>query len=539
MTRLLLHVMLAATLCSGAIAAERNLKNKGEDAADMAPPVAARPMLYVSPDQANYRFASPGLWKAWAVPGGTWIDCAGVKQGEVPCHAARVATGNIYHHFDVTAIVKGNERMRGLMADNTGILIRNKYMHGNAPTFASKEAPPERRPKLTVITTTGTHQVPIVVDTWTSVTTNRPLGSADYFAAGSKNEDGGGQHGNAILTFDLTGVTGKVVRATLSLFTLYFQVHHDLEFYRLDLPELLVNPAQQHPELVRVGLAAHGEDALCAHPSVLDCMDLSSVAKANADCSEGWIDPARSSIGTWPQHGVRFLRVRNEKTNATAINCRWLSVDRAKHRKPYSVPLAQARKHIFMRYAIKVPASVCKNDYLGTKLPAPEGAQMHYANQPWVGEDYIPENAQWGLALNIAEPCTDGMVGIVPYAYHQDHQFDHPDRGDTWPTHGAMIPGREDPYTIEIEIKVNAVTGSAPYAIARDGVMRVWLDGVLIFEKTDIAWSGHPNANILSYAGWRIMHGGNGTPNGTNEYEIGAMAIATEYIGPLRRLARQ
>jgi hypothetical protein len=93
-------------------------------------------------------------------------------------------------------------------------------------------------------------------------------------------------------------------------------------------------------------------------------------------------------------------------------------------------------------------------------------------------------------------------------------------------------------YCIEHYAKINSLSG--PYDAngngvpARDGIVRGWLDGVLMFERTDVVLRKHPAIRIDEI--WLDhYHGGTKPAEAQHHFSMAAMVVARRYIGPLNR----
>jgi hypothetical protein len=90
--------------------------------------------------------------------------------------------------------------------------------------------------------------------------------------------------------------------------------------------------------------------------------------------------------------------------------------------------------------------------------------------------------------------------------------------------------------TMEAYCKVNTIDMSNPDAagngIARnDGIWRMWLDGALVGERTNLAWHQHPDMGIRG--NWQMCyHGGSTAPDHDIFWRLRNFAMAREYIGP-------
>jgi hypothetical protein len=114
---------------------------------------------------------------------------------------------------------------------------------------------------------------------------------------------------------------------------------------------------------------------------------------------------------------------------------------------------------------------------------------------------------------------------------------------------GTSMFEREKWYCLESYLKMNSIDLSAPDPngngrAINDGILRYWIDGVMVGEKTDLAWRLHPDMGIEGT--WFLMfHGGrdDGTDNPVTgapavypdhemHYRLNHYVCAKQYIGP-------
>jgi hypothetical protein len=70
-----------------------------------------------------------------------------------------------------------------------------------------------------------------------------------------------------------------------------------------------------------------------------------------------------------------------------------------------------------------------------------------------------------------------------------------------------------------------------------EGVLRVWVDGVPVFEKSDIRFRHHPAIKIDEvWLNW--YHGGTKPAQATHHWRMSNIVVARSYIGPLARASR-
>jgi hypothetical protein len=80
---------------------------------------------------------------------------------------------------------------------------------------------------------------------------------------------------------------------------------------------------------------------------------------------------------------------------------------------------------------------------------------------------------------------------------------------------------------LEMYVKLNSAPGT------KDGVLRVWLNGHFIWEKTDVFMTNGVGLD----EGWgQIYHGGLGMPVGPMHYRQGPMGYSTQRMGPPQAL---
>jgi hypothetical protein len=101
---------------------------------------------------------------------------------------------------------------------------------------------------------------------------------------------------------------------------------------------------------------------------------------------------------------------------------------------------------------------------------------------------------------------------------------------------GNVVIKRGVWYNIEYQIKMNTVSGAADslgnQEANYDGVLRVWVDGQLAYERTNLRWRRHPEMGAAGFV-MDIWHGGTALPDVTMHCRFANVVIASEYIGPV------
>jgi hypothetical protein len=146
------------------------------------------------------------------------------------------------------------------------------------------------------------------------------------------------------------------------------------------------------------------------------------------------------------------------------------------------------------------------------------------------------------------------VYGLLGYNYNNDMTDTFAPNGGAWFSYNNVVPallkkGRW--YCIEqylrmnslnLDKKIYATPPDAPldptkwfgnYEANPDGVLKTWLNGVLIDEISTLRWRCHPDMGI-GQAGSVWYIGGNGTTNwpAPMHFRINHVVFARQYIGP-------
>lgn len=465
-------------------------------------------------DYANHRLMVP--WSR-GKKGANWLDANGTPEGDVPYATLPMlaAPPSVVSTALPAALI---EKLR---ADNTGLLIdgfRHADPAASAPKFASMQHATLPAAKLAVTTDQGVFDAPLVLDTWTTVTSNGTQHKVDYWSP---------QYG--MLRFDLSAVTGVVQGATLSLRPTGWYGAWTLTIYFLDLPVLMTQPAAQRPELVEPGLTQSvGEAALKTHPDVLVYCEMSSVAAVEGCTQQGGVQGVtRPNTFEQLSNGIWAMTIWNGPIGSTATNSRNLTLDNPQQRnpKPWQTVRGSAPEDLYLSYLIKIHDGSCS--WQGTKIPGMEGILGNgaggYAYTGWTNPAGFPNDLGWGFSLehNLASPANGNAQGFGMYMYDQTTPFSSPNRGRYTSTNFAFLPHRW--YHVEVRSKVNTMG-------AADGISTVWIDGVRAFHDTAWEARGHQHAQVLS-AVMLVMHGGNGKPTCDQATGLARWIVSKSRVG--------
>lgn len=466
-----------------------------------------------------------GIGVKWRNPCGDWRDAEDKAQGPAAFAAASVPQGSGPRPvaFDVTGLVR-----RWLNSGNTGLLLRAR---GGSSEFASRENEAAAlRPALTVAAGGGKKTCPCTADATLNTSTYKSLGLGPALAAGA-----------AVMQFDLSGVAGEVQGATLTLHATKSAGPAAVEVMRLDAPTVHTGGGTPQP-----GLATDYpyDRGIAAHRDVVFATDFSGTDWRQRHFTEG--DISDPTFGEDPALRSTYIRGQFTKgnTGSCGLEYRWTA-----HNLPEP-------EEIYFRYYVFL-----ENDFGstvdGNKMPGLAGRYGIWNGRYWSrvdGNGGSPTTGRareskagrvlsgWSMrAVALQKPADDNpyrdLTGVNTYAYHADQRGSY---GDHW-RWGTVLLAHERWYSIEQYAKINTVKGPVDEmnngAGQADGVLRAWLDGVQVFEKTDIRFRHHPAIKIDEvWLNW--YHGGTQPAAATHHYRMTNVVVARSYIGPLSRQVR-
>ncbi|MBI5693019.1 MAG: hypothetical protein HZC55_23330 [Verrucomicrobia bacterium] len=173
-------------------------------------------------------------------------------------------------------------------------------------------------------------------------------------------------------------------------------------------------------------------------------------------------------------------------------------------------------EEIYFRYYLRLADDW--NPERGGKLPGIGGT---YGRAGWGGRK-VDGTDGWS-ARGLFEGRKNGHTPIGFYCYHADMRTQY---GDNWVWRREGFPGLENNrwYCIEQYVRLNTPG-------QRDGILRGWVDGRLVFEKTDVRMRDVPALKIENV--WlNLYHGGTWTATADHHLYIDDVVISRTPIGP-------
>jgi hypothetical protein len=463
--------------------------------------------LYDGSDGATCTFRNQGARIAWAHRLGDWQDAAGTAQGPRAFATVKVRPGDASHslRIDVTGLARA--WLDGRYANEGLFLMGAAGQDAGVALFHSREAADAALRPVLILTLRngGELKLDARADTTLDCSTYQSLGARPTLSAGSGHR--------AALQFDLPGTPQPVVRATLELTVERAFGDVTLGVFRID-PAAATSPRPT----AGPGIAARyprdagiGKDA--------DVLMATGFEDASWRRAWSYVDP-RSAVeiverptaqGFAPLQG-RALQVRIPAGQNLGLDMGYRFAGKA-GREP---------EEIWFRYYLRLGHDWMPRD--GGKLP---GLSATYSQAGWGGRK-ADGSTGWSMRGNFAATPSPGnpyrgRTPIGTYAYHADMQDQF---GDAWPWSGdGSVLARDRWYCIEQYVKVNRPG-------VRDGVIRAWVDGVPVFERTGLHLRDIDSIRIEQV--WMNVYFGGTDPTPADLHLfIDNVVVARSYIGPM------
>ena len=460
-------------------------------------------------DGATCQYYNWGAGGAWVRKGGDWRDIDGRPYGEHPFAQGQASANQRRRtlEFDVTALVSAWQAGRADPAH--GMLLRSTGGQQGIGVFFSREAAELlARPTLTLHFNDGSRRLlDAAADTFLDCTTEKGLGQATLFKAGGDF--------NAMLRFPVESI-GPLKPLSRAILTLTL----DRQYGDLSLGVFATSPPSSPDAAVRHGLAAGfpGDAGIESHP---DVWFATGFEKIWWPLEWNGFDP-RSDAGAistddpllfQPLKG-RALRVRLAKGANRGLDMRFAFAGHS----------GGEPEEAYFRYYLRL-ADDWSPDTDGGNLPGFAGT---YGRAGW-GMRKSTGNDGWsmrGLFYTMARPGNPraGSTALGTYAYHADIAEA---AGEAWPWPLGRLAALERNrwYSIEQHIRLNTPG-------LRDGIVRAWVDGRLVFERNDVRMRTVPELKIES-VWFNVYHGGTlPAPRDMHLY-IDNVVVARRYVGPM------
>lgn len=459
-----------------------------------------RRMIYEGEDGTTCSHFLGGVLE-WERRGGDWRDARGRRFGD--SSYADATPGTVGAIWDVTGLVR---KWMEAGTRRGAMLLRTSSATGHA-TFYSREAKGPADWPMLVLEMAGARREMLkpTADTQLDCSTYTSLGRADKLQV---------MNGvNSVLEFLLpAGLSArKLTRAQLVLSNAAAPGGRDM---RIGVFEMA---APEFPKSsVSYGLAADypGDNGIERHPDVVYASGFDETWSWRSRWSKeaaGNFDVVREASG---------LRFEPLAGKALSVNVK-KGDNYGADLRLYLKDLGGERDELYFRYYLRL-ADDWNPTLEGGKLPGLAGT---YGKAGWGGRRSDGTNG-WALqgaffrAFASDHPMR-GLNQMATYAYHADMQTDY---GDHWIWPGALFQ-RNRWYCIEQHVRLNR-PGAA------DGGIRVWIDGRLVMERSQVRLRTVERLHIETL--WlNVWHGGVAKSPHDQHVFIDNIVLARRYIGPM------
>jgi hypothetical protein len=463
--------------------------------------------LYDGPSGATCDYYNAAALIPWKRRGGDWIDSRGKPEGFEPYAERKIAHENriVSVQWDVTELV---QRWLEQPSSNRGLLVQAiPATPSGVIDFYSREGPePSLRPRLRITFSGGGEKdIPPTADTSLHCSTNKSLGKMEFLRIG------GGYR--TLLYFDTRNVSaaGSIQRAVLEL-TKRAEGQTGAAtagVYELDAPRM------DRSAQVRRGLADRYryDQGIERDPAVIKFEGFEGRSWAS-----GWAIQKESVFRVVDRDdGLRFEPLQGKALRVTVKKGGNLGLN-----MEYYLEKGNEPEEVYFRYYQR---------FGDNWAPIADGGKM-----PGVAGTYGMQGRStgtngWSIRSEfLRKPERENPLArytiAASYAYHADQKDRY---GDLWVwslgPRGFLENNRW--YAIEHYVKMNTPGRN-------DGIYRVWLDGRLVFEKTDIRYRDIPRIKIQKIH-VNYWHGGMTPSPYDQDVFIDNLVVSREYVGPMAR----
>lgn len=494
-------------------------------------------------DYPNIDKSNPVLVMYWENSGGDWSDAGDVEQGTTPFATALTDGTAKFIPFSCGSLIQ-----KLLTDGNTGIYLMpiNPALAtgNNISSFAStRYSDSSKRPTLTVVTDVGTFTPAVTVSAWMVADENTLVNAPERL------------DNRSVLKADLSGVTGTVISATLTLYN-YGGFAYEWGLFYLRMPTLVWDPANQIGGVEQGIAATVGQDTDLDGIAVFYPLNDSA---ANIRASWGLTSSAPAPIAGarnvafvtntgWEDYGLTACRMEsfaisegdpNGGTAGSGIASWKMAATSDDELWESDVDPMGAIEYTdgYTRYLLKLDPDVTGMNESGVKLPG-----------GWSGRDSFANNKGFSMRLEhrAVSPANPDLYAFVFYRYDPANPLGTDGFGSIERIGTNMCLRADKIYCIEVRVKMNdigALTGDVneagvpTYEATANGVYQVWIDGVKMYERLNAIVNNTDPRNCLGINWMNVYHGGVDTPFTPIHYELAGWCYHTTYVGPPKVIA--
>ncbi|HMV17237.1 MAG TPA: hypothetical protein PLN96_07145 [Zoogloea sp.] len=450
----------------------------------------------------------------WNREGGDWADADRRSYGTRAYSTTVIREGSRGHLVEIDMTGLARDWLAGKADPAQGaMLMSTSGPGGNIVVFASREHPDiTARPLLRLEFKDGRRTAfDPVSDAYLDCSTEKGLGFEPRLRAGGTYR--------SLLAFALPveKFAGRVLDKAVLTMRVDDQYGNDTT-----LGVFAVRAPESPDRLPRPGLAAAyvGDAGIAKDPRVLFFSDFEADRWSSA-----WSEyDSRSTSTTVTSDPERlFLPLSGRALRVTVPRNGNLGLDL---RYNYRDKTGSEPEEAYFRYYLRFAADWGPEQSAG-KMPGFAGT---YGKAGWglrksTGDDGWSLRGQFSMVSRSGNPLS-GRTGMGTYAYHAAMRDPS---GDFWPWPLGRLAALANNrwYCVEQYLKLNTPGKS-------DGILRAWIDGRLVVERTDIQLRNVPQLRIES-VWFNVYYGGvDPSPRDMSLY-IDNVVVATSYIGPMGR----
>lgn len=466
---------------------------------------------------------------------GDWLDASQAPQGSRAYASAAInAVGAV--NVQVGELVSRWVRT-GL---NRGFFL--KPQPNTAVTFVGRtNADTARRPRLVVNTDRGSFDVPCICNSHWDVSTYTSFDTRAQFQVTSAPI-------LAIVQFDLSSVSGTVQSATLTLSCSALGHAGGINVFEADPPTFRIGGGGA---AATQGIAkGFSQDRnIGAHPSVLFAADFSVLGKPN--WQQGSIEAGATSVlDSATQSKYVRAAFNTGELGSCSLEHQFATVGAQGALTSTAETELYARYYVYLESdwgstvdANKMPGWDARYGWWSTEGGGywepttgnggtpPTGLKVWNATQNKWEYQGASLRGHGGPKIGDGNPYDNDLFWAGNYMYHLDQEGPY---GEEIKWNATMFT-KGKWYCIEQHCKMNSISGpldaNGNGTANRDGIYRAWVDGVLVWERTNFRW--RRNAEMGLHGFWlNWYHGGTNPPVATMHYRMNSVVIAREYIGP-------
>lgn len=453
-------------------------------------------------------FHIAGARATWMKRGGDWSDAENIPYGNEAISTIRITPNSGRQTIELDVSTLANEWMAGALPTGA-IFLRPLAGREGVVAFSSREHPDiSARPVLIVEWIGGERsEFHPTADTTINCTTIKSLGASATVSVGG--------NASAVFVFPFNGDKKRGIRSARVVLTSEKQWGRgaDVGVYRLQPPWVSVTDSQS-------GLAAQyvNDRAISSDPDVFFASGFDE-----RNWREGWSTYGRSSVIEVVSEDVRnrFVPHQDRALRVSLIPKQNLGLDL---RYDFAKIDGFEPEEAYMRYYLRFGDN-WNPMREGGKLPGFAGT---YNRGGWGMRKADGKNgwsARGAFFSNGAyQDEMKGFTAIGSYVYHMDIE-NASSVNIGWGLGPTGRLRKNQWYSVEQYVKLN-VPGK------KNGILRAWIDGQLVFERTDLRFRDISEIRIEN-AWFNVYHGGVEKPPYQMDLYIDNIVIAKKYIGPM------